>query len=213
MDEIFFNKLKERVLPYFKGIDPAHDFMHTERVMNTALKIANEEDVDLEIVRVSVLLHDIGRKVENKTNGRVCHAEKGVELAKQILKDFNYSEDKIEKVCHCIGTHRSRKNKVPESIEARILFDADKIDGMGAIGVGRFFHVSGRIGSLVHNSDKNIVNSEEYGEHDCAYREFLIKQGVIDRMTTKIGRKIAIERWEFMKGFFERLNKEVEGEL
>lgn len=213
MDEDFFERLRERVLVYFEGVDPAHDFMHTERVLNIVFKISEEEDVDLEVLKVATLLHDIGRKRENETNGRICHAQEGVELAREILEEFGYSKEKIEKVCHCIECHRSRKNKIPESIEARILFDADKIDGMGAIGVGRFFHVSGRIGSVVHNSDKNIINDEEYTKNDCAYREFLIKQDLLDRITTKIGKKIAEERWRFMEEFFNRINREVEGEL
>jgi len=213
MNEEFFARLREKVLPYFEGVDPAHDFMHTERVLRTAIEIGKEEDVDIDVLKASVLLHDIARREENETKGKVCHAYKGAEMACEILKEMGFPEDKIEKVVSCIRCHRSRKKDVLESVEAKILFDADKIDGMGAIGVGRFFHVSGRIGSIVHKNDKNIVNSEEYSEDDCAYREFLIKQNILDRISTKKGREIATERWSFMKGFFDRINKEVEGEL
>lgn len=135
MDEEFYIKLKERILPYFEGTNPAHDFMHTERVMTMALKIAKLEDADLEIVKISALLHDIARKQQDESCGKICHAQRGAELAKEILKEFNYPEDKMEKICHCIESHRARNNNIPKTKEAMVLFDADKIDGLGAIGV------------------------------------------------------------------------------
>ncbi|MDP2947804.1 MAG: phosphohydrolase, partial [Nanoarchaeota archaeon] len=70
---------------------------------------------------------------------------------------------------------------------------------------------AGHIGAVVHKNDKKIIESPEYSEDDCAYREFLIKQGVINRVTTNVGKKIANGRWKFMEDFFNRINMEVEG--
>ena len=115
---------------------------------------------------------------------------------------------------HCIECHRFRKNKPPISIEAKILFDADKLDSIGAIGIGRAFSFAGGVGARLHIKDIDITKTKEYSVDDCAYREFLVKLIKLkDRMLTKEGKRIAKERHNFMVEFFDRLNKEVDGEL
>ena len=214
MEEEFFEKLRETILPYFDKCNPAHDVSHTERVLNLALVIGEKEKADLEIVKVAALLHDVARHEQDESRGMICHAERGAELAKEILLELDYSEDKIGKVVHCIETHRFRKEILPESVEAKVLFDADKLDSIGAIGIGRAFSFSGSLGSAVHISNVTEENSEEYGRNDCCYREFLAKLvKVSDRMMTESGREFARERHDFMVEFFERINKEVRGEL
>jgi len=214
MEEKFFDDLKEKVQVYFEGVNPCHDFDHTERVMNLALHIGEKEDVDLEILRLSVLLHDIARKEQDESNGKVCHAERGAEIAREVLEKAGYDENKINKIVHCIETHRFRKDNKPETKEAMILFDADKLDGIGGVGIGRAFSFAGHIGALIHDPDIDVENTEAYSKEDTAYREFLVKLvKVKDKMLTEEGKKIAEERHKFMIDFFDRLNKEVRGEL
>jgi len=214
MEEEFFDKLREKILPYFKGINPCHDLSHTERVFNLVLKIGETEGADLEILKVAALLHDVARKEQDESQGVVCHAERSGELAREILKGLAYSGDKIDKVIHCIETHRFRKSNVPESVEAKVLFDADKLDSIGAIGIGRAFSFSGYLGSAVHIPDVDVETTKEYGKDDCCYREFLVKLIKIkDKMMTEGGREFVKERHDFMVEFFDRINKEVRGEL
>ncbi|MBU2576191.1 MAG: HD domain-containing protein [Nanoarchaeota archaeon] len=214
MEEEFFGKLREKILPYFEGVNPCHDISHTERVLNLALAIGEEEGANLEILEVAVLLHDVARKEQDESRGTVCHAGRGGEMAKEILDELGYPLDKIEKVVHCIETHRFRKGNVPESVEAKVLYDSDKLDSIGAIGIGRAFSFSGYLGSHVHFLDLDLTDDEEYGEKDCAYREFLTKLlKVKDKMLTERGRELAEERHDFMVEFFDRINKEVGGEL
>ena len=213
MEEEFFDKLREKVLPYFDEINPCHDICHTDRVLNLALVIGEKEKADLEILKVAVLLHDVARREQDESVGKICHAERGAELARGILEEIGYLDEKIGQVVHCVETHRFRNEKVPESAEAKVLFDADKLDGIGAIGILRAASFSGHIGSVVHNSDVDIEKTKAYSKDDSTYREFLEKLiKVKDKMLTDEGKRIAEERHEFMVEFFDRVNKEVGGE-
>jgi len=214
MDDEFFDRLRGRVLVYFEGTNPCHDISHVDRVLKLALRLGESEGADLEIVWAAALLHDVARKEQDELGGMVCHAERGGELARDILKEMGISEESIKKVVHCVETHRFRKENIPESVEAMVLYDADKLDAIGAIGILRAGSFSGSIGANVHDTSIDIENTEAYGKDDSAYREFLVKLvKVKDKMLTVSGREIAVGRHDFMVEFFDRLNKEVEGEL
>jgi len=209
-----FGKIKKEVQKYFKDTKGSHDWSHVERVYNFALKIGKKEKADLEILKLSAILHDIGRKHQDEVNGKIDHSEKGVELARKILEKYNFKEEKIEKIIHCIETNRFRGNKKPESKEAKILFDADKLDAIGATGIGRAFLFAGEIGAILHDKNVDIKKTKEYTKDDSAYREYLVKlRKIKNRMFTKEGKRMARERHKFMVDFFNRLNKEVDGKL
>ncbi len=212
--EEFFERLREKVVPYFEGTDPCHDFHHVDRVLSLSMTIGEKEGADLDILRTAVLLHDVARREQDESKGEVCHAKRGGEIAREILGELGYSEDKIEKVVHCVEAHRNRGENKANSVEAKALYDADKLDAIGAIGIGRAFSFSGSRGSFVHVSDFDLTSDEEYGEKDCAYREFLVSHtNMRDKMLTESGCKIAKGRQSFMMEFFERLNREVEGDI
>ncbi len=91
------------------------------------------------------------------SKGKICHAEKGVSLAQDILEEYNIDKKDVENILHCIITHRFRNNHAPETIEAKILFDADKLDSIGAVGIARDFLFAGNSGSncLYTGNEKN----------------------------------------------------------
>ena len=199
---------------FFNNANGVHDWDHVKRVYNLCLHIGNIEGANIEILKLSAMLHDIGRPLEDKSKGKIDHAKVGAEMAEKLLRKYDYNEEIISQVAHCIGTHRFRSNNPPISKEAKILFDADKLDSIGAIGIGRAFLFSGKIGAKVHNKDIDISKTEAYSKDDTAYREFLVKLSKIkDRMLTDEGKRIAKERHEFMVEFFDRMNKEVDGEI
>lgn len=141
-----------------------------------------------------------------------CHAEIGARKAKKILEKLKFKKGFIAMVCHCIACHRFRKGKNPETIEAKCIYDADKIDSLGAIGIGRLFYFACEQNAVIHNPKVDLKKHEAYGENDCAYREFLFKlKKIKKRMLTKTGRKIAIKRHKLMAEFFNQLNKEFAG--
>ena len=208
------DKIKEKAKEIFDNDSTAsHDWDHTKRVYNLCIHIGEKENADMNILKLAALLHDIGREEQNKSKGKICHAEIGAKLAKEILENHNFDNETISKVIHCIETHRYRNNKIPETKEAKILYDADKLDSIGAVGIGRAFHFSGMINSKLHVSGIDIENSKEYSDDDCAYREYLVKlKNIKDKLFTEEGKRIAEQRHNFMVEFFERLNREIDGE-
>ncbi|MEJ2031992.1 MAG: HD domain-containing protein [Deltaproteobacteria bacterium] len=183
---------------------------HTVRVHRTALWIGSRMGADLKVLSAAALLHDVGRRDETNSRGVVCHARRGGELAREILAGFGFEAEAVERVVHCIVTHRYRDGQVPASLEAKILFDADKLDSVGAIGIGRAFLFAGQVGARLHNENSTIEGTEPYSVEDTAYREFKLKMSRIrDRMLTPLGRQLAGDRHEFMEMFFARLEREI----
>jgi len=186
---------------------------HVERVVALAERLAREEGADLEVVKVAALLHDIGRGEEARSRGRVCHARYGAELARKILEEEGLPPDFIERVVRAIRRHRFRGKEPPETIEEKVLFDADKLDSLGAVGIGRAFLFAGEVGARLHNPDVDLKKTEPYSSEDTAWREFKLKLSKVkDRMLTESGKRLAEERHRFMEEFFDRLNREVRGE-
>jgi len=206
-------KLRELADPYHDGMGGCHGPDHTERVHKTALHIGRLMGARLDVLSAAALLHDIGRKYETMEQGRICHAEKGAELAREVLAKLDFSPSLIDEIAHCVEAHRYRGNKVPKTLEAKILYDADKLDSIGAVGIGRAFLFAGQTGARLHNeSDVDILACKPYSKEDTAYREFKFKMSKIkDRMLTPEGKRLAAERHDFMEVFFERLERETKG--
>ncbi len=207
-------EVRDEAMKHFRGARGSHDWDHTERVFRLAERIARKEGADLFIVRLAAVLHDVDRAAEDRTNGRVCHALRGAQTAALILKKHGLDLRTSRRVAAAIRTHRFRGRLRPRTLEARVLFDADKLDSIGAIGVGRAFLFAGEVGARLHNSDVDLATTEPYTREDTAYREFTVKLGrVKDRIFTAEGKRIAAERHRFMAGFFARLGKEEAGIL
>lgn len=205
-------KIKNEAKHYFRNARGSHGWDHTERVYNLCLRIGKKEKANIEILKLTAILHDIGRDCENKTNGKLCHAEQGAILARELLEKYNFKKEKIDKICHCIKSHRFRGNNTPKTKEAKVLFDADKLDSIGAVGIGRTFLFAGEVGARLHNKDINIEKTKPYTIEDTGYREFMVTlRKIKDRMLTKEGKRIAKGRHDFMVKFFDRLNDEVDG--
>ena len=212
MGEGLTAQLRETAATYCEVEGGCHGIDHADRVHATAIQIGKAMNGRLDILRPAAILHDIGRKDESASKGRICHAVIGAELARPILQDQGFKRDDIEAICHCIATHRFRDNNPPLSLEAKILFDADKLDSIGAVGIGRAFLFAGQIGARLHNHDIDIHATAPYTSEDTAYREFMVKLCKIRaRMLTPIGRQLAEERHQFMKVFFNRLEIEING--
>jgi uncharacterized protein len=209
-----FDNVRKEARNYFPAARGSHDWDHTERVLRLCLRIGKKENADLEILELAAVLHDIGRPEEDRTSGKVCHSEAGAALARKILAAHGVEDEKIARVVHCIETHRFRKKTVPATKEAKILFDADKLDSIGAVGIGRAFLFAGEVGARLHNKDRDLSKTLPYTREDTAFREFMVKlRWIKDRMHTAEGRRIAAERHKFMVDFFDRLNKETDGAL
>ncbi|MFQ5975732.1 MAG: HD domain-containing protein [Candidatus Hydrothermarchaeales archaeon] len=197
------------------GFTGCHGFDHVERVMKTCRYMSKKENADWEVLKFAALLHDIDRRREDE--GLIeCHAEESAETAKDLLAFQGLSIEFIDKVCSCIRTHRFRKEEKPVSIEAKILADADKLDAMGAVGIGRAFLFGGEHGQrlwaarMASKKERFFpgMNASEYSPV-IEYRLKLSK--LKDEMLTKTGKKLAKDRDEFMKAFFKELEDEIGG--
>ncbi len=201
--------LRQAARPYATGEGGAHGPDHSERVLRTALYLGRELGADLRVLAAAALLHDIGRREESQSRGAVCHARRGAELAAPILRDLGYDEALIAAICHAIAAHRFRGDCAPQSLEARILFDADKLDSIGAIGIGRAFLFAGQVGARLHNPEADHGRTSSYSLEDTAFREFQVKLAKVrEQMQTELGRRLAQERHGFMLDFFAQLTRE-----
>ncbi|MEK6927365.1 MAG: HD domain-containing protein [Nanoarchaeota archaeon] len=213
MDEVFFQELRKKVKPYFiEG--GSHAFDHVERVYNLALKLANtEKNVDLDVLKAAVLLHDVARQKEDKKECE-CHAEEGAKMAEKILNEMNFQEDKIKKASYAIYVHRHSKGMKAETKEAEILQDADRLDALGAITIGRMFSSGGELNRPLYNPSVPLGDKSAKFEtstlHGFYTKIFKIKP---ECFNTDEAKKIAKGRYKFVEEFVDRFLKEWNGEL
>ena len=209
-----WDRVFERVRRELGDAPGCHDFAHTLRVLKNAEHIASEEPgCDAEAVRFGALLHDVARPEELASGGKICHAALGAEKTRRILQEEGCTDAAFaEHVSEIVRTHRYRGDLKPATPEACIVYDADKLDSLGAFGVARAFHFAGRIGACLHNSEQEALASESYSSQDSAYREYLVKlRRLPEHLLTEPARRIAADRAAFMRAFFDRLNEEQEG--
>lgn len=203
--------MKDKIIEYMTHMLwdhwSSHDMDHTLRVRDLCMKIWEAEWADLEILEIAALLHDIWRPKEFETKWEICHAEYWAQLAKDFLEHLWLPQDKIDSIVYCISTHRFRKWDAPETLEAKILFDADKLDCIWAVGIGRAFMCAWEIGAKLHNEKwVDIENTPEYSKEDTAYREYVVKLSKIkDKMFTQTWKSLAEKRHKIMETFFDEL--------
>lgn len=210
MNKDVYTKIESFMLSCMK--DSAHDKEHVYRVLYNALDIAAaEKGVNYDVLIAACLLHDIGREEQLK-NPKLDHAEVGGDKAYKFLLGIGFSADFAEKVKSCIVTHRFRKSRPPESLEAEILFDADKIDVTGAMGVARTLVYKGGVGDPLYSLRADgLPSSGESDERPSFFQEYHFKlKNLYDRFYTDRGRAIAEERKNAAKAFYDSLYAEVE---
>ena len=201
----------EEARKYYAGADAAHDFDHVLRVLALAERIGRAEGADMEVLRAAVLLHDVARAEEERTG--VCHAKAGAQRAREILA--GRPPQKVEAVAEAIAAHRFRDEVTPQSLEAKVLYDADKLDSIGAIGVARAYALAGKRGQRLWAPVPPDYNGEDAdpNEHTPVH-EFVFKLSRLkDTLFTTTARRIAEGRHRYMVAFFRRLEREVRGEL
>jgi uncharacterized protein len=201
--------------------DAAHDYDHLVRVVALADKIQASEGGILPVIWAAVALHDIGQERERRDGGD--HALIGAALAAELLKNSPFPQEYIPAVQQAIQEHRMTGGIIPQTLEARILYDADKLDCLGAIGIGRLYCITGRYNQkvyapipedIVEPIDPQLIRNLRRRPDYSPYIEFQLLFGNLpDRMTTNTGRELAHERYTYMQEFFSRLQQEVEGEL
>ncbi len=212
-------KLVGKVYKYIKteslGESSGHDWWHIYRVWRLSKKIAEKEDCNLEIVELGALLHDVADyKFHNGDE------EIGGEVTTRILKDYGADAGLIDSVVHIVDnvSFKGSKNKNSmKSLEGLVVQDADRLDAMGAIGIGRCFAYGGSTGREMYNPNikPNVdMDKDEYKKNNSPsinhfYEKLLLLK---DRMNTSTGKSIAILRHKVLKDFLDEFLAEWEGE-
>jgi uncharacterized protein len=172
-----------------KNTDPVHDFSHIERVYRMSDRLARAEGADLEIVHAAALLHDADGTTPGSA-ARLEHHLRSAEFAAQVLRAEGWTQDRIESVQHCIRAHRFRDDREPPAtIEAKCIFDADKLDVLGAIGAVRVVVYAALAGTPTYAapSPQFLETSKEIpGELHSAYHEYLFKLRNVEKVSLPI---------------------------
>lgn len=212
--ENIIDKAIKYVEDYFKNDFSGHDFYHTIRVFNLAKEIAKVENGDTEIIELSALLHDVD---DYKIVGE---QEELFKNAKEFLRNNNYPEDKIEKICHIISqvSFKGNDTKTPDSLEGKIVQDADRLDAIGAMGISRTFaygESKNRAMHIPNQEYKENMNSKEYYDNKGTsinhFYEKLLK--LKDLMNTETAKKKAEHRHKYMEEFLKEFYDEWDGIL
>jgi uncharacterized protein len=190
--------------------DPAHGWEHIKRVHNLALRIADEENADRLIVGIAALLHDLGRLIHRKGTP---HALLSVEESSVILQSYALEPEQVENILHAIAAHSFSQGIEPRTLEARVVRDADRLDGLGAIGILRWAIT----GTIKRKAQTQSYHPEDpFGEHhelndrlymlDHFYSKLLkLEEG----MYTTTGRVLAQQRTDYMRAYLQEFKLEL----
>ncbi|WP_440772138.1 HD domain-containing protein [Natronorubrum sp. DTA28] len=207
--------VRSRARPYFEDAPPAHDWHHVQRVETLAETLIDRHSepasIDDRIVGLAVLCHDIGREREDQ--GEIDdHATWGAVEAGRILEDVGADAATIERVQHCVRAHRYSNAIEPETLEARIVSDADNLDALGALGIARVFAYGGEVGSPIYDPGVPVDDDETpdgRAQYNHLHKKIL---DLPDRMYTTVGSRIADERAAFVREYVAQFDAEVAGE-
>ncbi len=206
----------EQARAWYTRSDAVHAFDHVERVYRMAERLGRAEGADLEIVRAAALLHDTGETTPGAEE-RANHHFTASDFAAEVLGAEGWTAERIAAVQHCIRAHRFRDNREPPATrEAKVLFDADKLDVLGAIGVARavaYATLAGEPVFAVPSARFLQSGEEEPGEPHSAYHEYLFKlRRIKERLFTPAARALAAGRDAYIAEYFEQLQAEINGE-
>ena len=173
-----------------------HGFMHVERVLKLSSEIGAVLNANLPVIKIAALLHDVGRYLK-KDDLVKNHAEISAEIAENFImkNNFNIAIKYVENILHCIRAHSFSNELEPETLEAKILSDADKLDALGAIGLYRTIGFAiknyGGIEQVIYHLENKILRLKE-----MIYLDY--------------SKQIAEKRHKIILDFYNQIKKEIE---
>ncbi len=192
--------------------DPAHGWEHIERVYTLAIYLADKEGADAFIAGMAALLHDLGRASQLHDVTR-HHADLSVEQAAEVLAPYQLSTPVQEAIMHAIAAHSFSRGIEPLTLEARVVRDADRLEGLGAIGILRWAIT----GTILRTPQTRTYNPRDpFGEHhELDDRRYMLDHffskllNLVDGMSTATGRRLAEERTAFMRVYLDEFRREL----
>ena len=190
--------------------DPAHDFEHVMRVYNNAKKIVKKEKANQKLVLSAVLLHDIVSYPKSSKRSKFSSID-SAKKSKIILKKYGFSKEEIIIISDAIVEHSFSQNMVPQTLEGKILQDADRLDALGAIGIARVFATSGSLNRPFYNIDDPFCNKRNPDDNLWAIDHFFNKLLKLESMmNTESGKIEAKKRTKVLQTFLKQLKNEVQ---
>lgn len=189
--------------------DPAHDYSHIMRVYKNAERIAKHEKANLRLVLAAVLLHDIVQFPKSDARSKTASTA-SAHLAKKILAKYGFTKKEIQIISDAILDHSYSRNKIPKTLEGKILQDADRLDALGAIGIARTFVVGGAENRPLYDDSDPFCQKRKPDDNswtvDHFYRKLLLLE---KKMNTEFARNEAKRRTKLMKKFLFELKREL----
>ena len=202
------DSIKEEVKKRIKN-DPAHDFDHIVRVYKNAQKICKKEKANEKLVMSAALLHDLVSYPKSDKRSKMSSIE-SAKKSQIILKKYDFSNEDILIISDAIRDHSFSQNKIPTTIEGKILQDADRLDALGAIGIARVFATSGFLKRQFYNMDdpfcKKRIPDDKIWAIDHFFKKLLKLESM---MNTKSGKAEAKKRTKILKEFLKQLKHEI----
>jgi len=202
------DSLKDEVKKRMEN-DIVHDFEHTMRVYKNAQKICKKEKVNGNLVLSAALLHDIVSYPKSLKRSKMSSIE-SAKKSKKILEKFNFSKEEIGIISDAIRDHSFSQNKIPKTLEGKILQDADRLDALGAIGIARVFATGGSLKRPFYKIDdpfcKRRIPNDKTWTVDHFFQKLLKLESL---MNTKSGKAEAKKRTRILKEFLNQLKKEL----
>jgi uncharacterized protein len=206
-----YDQLKKLARAACEGADAAHDWQHVLRVAGNAAALCAAEGADAGVVVPAALLHELFNHPKNHPDsarsGEIC-----AERALVALADLGWPEAEAQRIAYCIRVHGFSRGIVPDTLEARVLQDADRLDAIGAIGIARCFATGGTMGASFYDPDDPFCARREPDDKrfsvDHFYRKLLRIEGTLHTATA---RRLAGERTRFMQVFLDQLGREIAG--
>ena len=202
--DYLMNEVKKRM-----ENDSAHDFEHTMRVYKNAQKICKKEKVNEKLVLSAVLLHDIVSYPKSNTRSKTSSIQ-SAKKSKKVLEKLDFSKEEIKIILDAIREHSFSQNKIPKTLEGKILQDADRLDALGAIGIARVFATGGSLKRPFYNIEDPFCKRRIPDDHTWTVDHFFQKLFKLESlMNTKSGKAEAKNRTRILKEFLNQLKQEI----
>lgn len=192
----------------YPASDPSHDLLHIRRVVRAAIDLAREEGADLHVVLPAAYLHDFVNVPKNDPRRAEASRLSGAAAA-AYLRDIGYPEQYLPAITHAIAAHSFSAGIPPETIEAKVVQDADRLDALGAVGIARLFTINGLLGRPYYSEDEFFPGARAADDGRFAIDHFFVKLFRLpDMMQTQSARAEALRRVDYMRAYLAELKKE-----
>lgn len=192
------------------GADAAHDRAHVRRVVETARRLANEEEADLDVVLPASWLHDCVALAKDDP-ARDQASRRAADIAVRFLAEAGYDPSTHDAIRHAIEAHSFSAGIEPRSLEAAVVQDADRLDALGAVGLARCFMVGGSLGSQLYHVADPFCEDRDPDDSLYIIDHFYEKLLRLPKtMKTAAGRKEGERRAQFLNVYLDQLRAEIQ---